>query len=234
MKDKIAIISSETDSEIIKNLKNNYFRPIKIPPINSVAREISAHPDMQIFIYKKDLFCPKNISETFLKKVETFCNIHLCETIPQKKYPEDIAYNIAQIQDLAFCKQEYADKKIIDFLNKKNIKTVNVSQGYTKCSTAIIDNSIITADKGIFNIAKINNLNSLLISPGEIELPGYNFGFIGGATFCYKDSVYFTGNLNHHKDKEKIIDFIEQKNKSIVFLSNKKIIDLGSIFILED
>jgi len=101
------------------------------------------------------------------------------------------------------------------------------------CSTLIVDdNSIITADNGIHEKALNNKLNSLLISPGNIDLPDYNYGFIGGASGSDNESIFLTGSLENHKDKKKIEIFIKEQNKNIIYLSSKKIIDIGSIFIL--
>ena len=87
---------------------------------------------------------------------------------------------------------------------------LEVQQGYTKCSICVVsENAIITSDIGIHCKAKESGIDSLLISPGYIDLPGYKYGFIGGASFKISDNVIaFTGSLDSHPDKDNIEHFL--------------------------
>ena len=97
----------------------------------------------------------------------------------------------------------------------------------------IVDSSsIITSDRSINEAAKSVGIDTLLISNNFIDLPGYNHGFIGGASGSYDDTIYITGRIDHHPDRNKIESFIESKNMKLKVLSGKRIIDAGSLFFL--
>ena len=105
---------------------------------------------------------------------------------------------------------------------------VRVRQGYARCAAAIVDDhSIITADASVSRASKIAGMDVLDIAPGHVTLDGYDTGFIGGASFLYKDTVYFTGTLDKHPDRERIVAFIAEHGKSPVFLTDRPIFDIG-------
>ena len=225
-----AIIDYRTSKNIIKGLKNNFIEPIKISPCPHVASAISGHPDIQIFIFKKKVFCHPDIDINFLKKIEKHLEIIMCPSVLSKEYPNDIPYNIAFTGHSAFHKTACTDPVIKNFLLSQNINLINVNQGYSKCSTLIIDrNSIITSDINIHQAAVSNDINSLLIQTGHISLPGYDYGFIGGAAGRVNDTVFFTGKITEHPSFQIIKTFISNAGKELNILSKEPIIDIGSI-----
>ena len=119
-------------------------------------------------------------------------------------------------------------------MKKENIEFIHVNQGYTKCSMAIIgEKSIITADYPIYKKLTRLGIDVLLIQSGHIELEGHTYGFIGGATGnLSKNDIMFSGKFDKHPDKENILNFLKKYRKSIIWLSNKKIKDIGTIISL--
>ena len=110
---------------------------------------------------------------------------------------------------------------------------IDVRQGYARCSVcAVDDHSIITADSGIASAAKKAGISVLQISPGHIALDGFDYGFIGGASFCCSSAVYFTGSLDMHPDGIRIADFISSRGKTSVSLTNEPLFDIGSAVVL--
>ena len=110
---------------------------------------------------------------------------------------------------------------------------IDVRQGYAKCSVcAVDDDSIITADSGIASAAKKAGISVLQISPGHIALDGFDYGFIGGASFRCGSAVYFTGSLDAHPDGICIADFISSRSKTSVSLTNEPLFDIGSAVVL--
>src|SRR5690606_21807117 len=120
------------------------------------------------------------------------------------------------------------------YLKKENLEFVDVKQGYSKCSMAVIDErAIITADYPIYKELSKRGIDVLLIQPGHIVLEGYSYGFIGGATGnLSKDVIMISGSMKEHPDKLKIENFIKRYNKEIYWLSHEKIIDIGTIITL--
>ena len=88
-------------------------------------------------------------------------------------------------------------------------------------------------DEGISRAALSLGLDVLKITPGYIELPGYEYGFIGGCCGkISKNELAFTGKLDGHPDREKILAFLAEKRISPVFLTDGPLFDAGGIIPL--
>ena len=106
---------------------------------------------------------------------------------------------------------------------------VSSRQGYSRCSVCVVnDNAIITADEGICRSAKAHGIDVLKIRPGYIDLPGFDHGFIGGASFKISDTkLAFTGRLDSHPDAEQMIGFASLHSVDIVYITDKPAFDIG-------
>ena len=71
-----------------------------------------------------------------------------------------------------------------------------------------------------------------LIENGDVLLPPYEYGFIGGASGVFGDTVYFLGDVTKHRSYEKIRKACEGEGKDVVSLSDEGLIDLGRIIFL--
>jgi len=228
-----AIIDPRLPADIADNLQKAGFETIPAPLTELVDTPLSGHPDIQMFLHNKNLFVHPAIDPLFLKSVERHVNIIQCSTSLGKNYPGDIPYNIACTGRIALHKKDSTDKTILEYMQKNNIEIAATKQGYTKCSTMIVDdNSIVTSDRSINTAAQNAGLDTLLIDPGHIDLPGYSYGFIGGASGKFSDTIYLTGSIDSHPDRERIKNFIESKGLQIKILSDHKISDAGSIFFI--
>ena len=214
---------SEKSEDTLKELGYIVFKTEKCPDL---AEPVSSHPDMTV--------C--KLSDTDFAAKTTLCGPFECNVIKgttelKPEYPFDIAYNAARIGNFLFCNAKYTDKKIIEYCKKNGIRILNVNQGYAKCSICeVSDNAIITADKSIYNAAKENNIDVLLVENKGIILNGYNEGFIGGATgLVEKDLLAVNGNIKLHKSCDEIIAFCKNYGVKVISLSDEPITDIGSI-----
>ena len=72
-----------------------------------------------------------------------------------------------------------------------------------------------------------SGINVLFIDEDNIRLPGYNKGFIGGASLVINDTVYFFGDVKKLSEYSKISSFISSlKMKEISILSGD-VVDFG-------
>ena len=94
------------------------------------------------------------------------------------------------------------------------------------------ENAIITADEGIAKTAAAHGIDVLKIREGYVDIDGYGYGFIGGASGACDDAVYFCGDILSHPDGQKIADFCEKHSKRCVSLSNDTLFDVGTLFFL--
>lgn len=190
------------------------------------------HADMQCLKIEDTLFV-LNECDDLKKKLSAFQKrIIVTERKIEKIYPNNVLLNAVYVNNKLFCNKKGIDASVTKFCNKNNIEIINVSQGYTKCSTALIDNCFITADVGIYNSMTSNGVEGLLIKNGSIQLNGVDYGFIGGCCFCFNDVVYFTGDITKHPEGKKISEFLHIHNKDIVCLSNEKLYDIGGFVII--
>jgi len=123
------------------------------------------------------------------------------------------------------------DSLLLDKNIKEFKRIIDVNQGYARCSVAVIDkNSVITADEAIARKLSGEGFDVLRIRPGCIELPGYDYGFIGGC--CGKlssDKILFCGNPLNHPDGRLITEFIKSKDIEIITTDESNLFDFGGI-----
>ncbi|MDR7870398.1 MAG: hypothetical protein RIN55_06035 [Tissierellaceae bacterium] len=236
MKADTVIVAGNSDTKIIDYLRN--FKLNIIPTIKcmEVDDSVAYHPDIVIHPVNYDtLVIAPNVYD-YYKEALSGTNLKLIkgEKKLEVKYPDDIAYNVGRMYGIAIHNFKHTDEVLKYYLSKEGLEFVNINQGYTKCSMAIVDEqSVITADKPIYDVLKEKGYSVLLIESGFIKLENQKYGFIGGATGNYSNKdVFLSGTLDEHPDTERIIEFIKSKNKSIHYLSNNNIVDIGTIISL--
>lgn len=146
-----------------------------------------------------------------------------------KNYPQNVLLNCLYLNHTLYGNLSAVADEVKDYCNRNNIKTVNINQGYARCSTLVInDKAVITADSSIAKALENNGVEVLKINEGHILLEGFNYGFIGGAGTKLNDKILFFGNIKSHPDFDKIALFISKHNKEIIIIcSNMPPIDIG-------
>ena len=188
------------------------------------------HADMQILPINNDIFLINEctvLAEKLPKERLLFCNKKA-----GKKYPENILLNFLFLNNILYGKLSAIDKNLIDFCEENNIKTVNINQGYARCSTLVLnEKALITSDLSIEKALKKDGVEVLLISSGNIILDGYDYGFIGGASGKIdENTVVFLGNITNHPDYRRIENFCENHNISIkIICKDMPLTDIGGI-----
>lgn len=202
-------ISEKAHNSLKKYLENKNYS-LSYVTCNHVDDAIACHPDL--------LICHLG-SELFYGNSEKL----------QKNYPEDIRYNCACTGKYFIHNLKYTDDQLLARAKELNMHLVHVKQGYSKCNVVVVSqNAIITSDMGIYKVCK-DLMNVLLISPGQILLPGMNTGFLGGTSGRVGNEIIFNGDLSKHKDFASIINFIENEGLKAVWFEDAPLIDIGSI-----
>lgn len=160
------------------------------------------------------------------------------------KYPENIAYNAISIRNIFIHNLKYTAPSLLAAAKESGLHLIDVKQGYTKCSCVTVgNNAIITYDKGIaaavnsYNMLPIStepstSIDVLLIEKGHVQLSGFEYGFLGGASGQINDKIFFNGDLNLHPDAKHIKKFIEDHNFHTVSFPDEPLTDIGSIIYL--
>lgn len=188
------------------------------------------HADMQILPINNDIFILNEC--TVLAKNIPNDRLIYCDKKAGKKYPENILLNFLFLNNTLYGKLSAIDKNLLDYCEENNIKTVNINQGYARCSTLVLnENAVITSDLSIEKALKNDGVEVLLISSGNIILDGYDYGFIGGASGKIdNNTVVFLGNVKNHPDYRKIENFCENHNISIrIICKDMPLTDIGGI-----
>lgn len=136
---------------------------------------------------------------------------------------EESALNICIVGDYSICNEQTSGMRL------SWLKRIPVKQRYARCSICVVDErSIITADHGIAKSCQ-GLLDVLEIEPGHIELPGFDYGFIGGCSFKLNaHELAFTGNLRTHPDAERIESFLRERGVKSVCMTDGPLLDIGS------
>ena len=222
-------------SGIIAALNNFSIKTIKIYNNQKLDGGVRSHADMNILHLGENKIIANREQGEAVKQLKSFgFEIIYPDNIIKKDYPDNVALNSVIINDKVICKYNNTEKKLKEFITKKNYRVIDVKQGYSKCSVCIVnENSIITSDESIKSKAVEAGLNVLKISSGYIKLPGYDYGFIGGCSgFIDKNKLAFTGNVFFHPDGKRIADFCNNLNVEIICLSDDLLVDVGSIIPL--
>lgn len=160
-------------------------------------------------------------------------SIYKSKESPSDKYPRDCLLNCLIIGDKAFGNAKALDEYLLEYLKNSNFEFINVKQGYAKCSTLVVDEKhAITADCSIYKALTENDIDVLKIENGNILLPGYDYGFIGGASGKLGNSIIFTGSIKTHPQGSEIARYIKSCGLEIIELNQGKLIDIGGIIEL--
>ena len=227
------LIGAKYSDILAKVLKNIGFSPIFVPDNPHVDNRLSGHCDLSVLHGGGDtLFLAPFLKNSLLSAQlsELGAKIIFPAISQGEKYPNDAQMNMAAVgKNLIYCEGVSSEDIVRYFTNSGGLTPCTGRQGYSRCSICIVDdNSIITADSTIAQAAKKSGLSVLQISPGNIDLKGFEYGFIGGAAFKLSDDkIAFTGSLDGHPDKHKIIDFLGQRDIRPVFLTDMPIFDIG-------
>ena len=232
---KIALVDPRISNSEHLNLSKLNCKVIKCPINNTLYKAVCGHPDMSLHVISNDtLILEKDIDVDFINLLKNFnLNCILSDNSLKSNYPYDISLNALNLKNYFIHNLKFTDKKLLSFVTKKNL--IHVKQGYTKCSTAILnDNAIITSDKSIHKALLNTDIDVLLLPPGDINLPGLDYGFIGGTCGLFdKNTLVFYGSLDNYKYKNEVLNFLCKYKITPIYLSEGKLTDRGSIFFLD-
>lgn len=224
------IISADAPQEVSNALHSIGIETIYAPRLDESANPVINHPDAGIVHINAENFVCAPETYQYYKNVFAGkgANLICGNASINGKYPADAAYNIALVSIYTFLNTKNIDNVLFD--NIKN-KPIDIKQGYAKCSICIVDeNSIITEDEGITKAAIANNIDVLKISKGQVELKGFEYGFIGGSSGkIAKNLLAFAGDITKHIDYSAIREFCLQKGVEIISLGKGALTDIGSI-----
>lgn len=212
--------------KIVESFGNTVIASDRVEVLNEPEQR---HTDMQILAINDKIFLLKECKS--LRNKLKFCyNVIPTKDDIGRKYPECVKLNGLFLQNRLFCKSSSLDNSVKEYCKENNIKIINVNQGYSRCSTAIIGNkAAITSDPSIYNALKKEGIEALKINPGHIVINGYDYGFIGGASINLDENrIAFFGDISLHPDYPLIENFCKSQNVRIISLCKGVVpVDIG-------
>lgn len=229
----ICIYDQRLPEEIVEKLAASGFFLIPSKKLKELQSALSTHPDVQVCKISDEIIVVSPEVYDYYKNILEKYGIIVRKggTSLGNKYPSDSAYNLAANEALAIHNFKITDEKLRDLIKAQGLREISINQGYSKCNILFSKTGIITSDMGIYK--NLSGVKKLLISPGNISLAGYNYGFIGGASGTYKDTVYFLGDPSLHPDYDEIKNFLEEDETDFKILSKKPLADYGSLIFLQ-
>lgn len=234
-----ALVDERIDDASERALTLRGFRVIRLPASKRLSAPVASHPDMLTFYYKNRIITSAEYCESApyvfsdVRELLPHISISFTDESFEPVYPRDAIFNALAAGKYLFCKSDTVSKSVLDYARECDLTVVNTKQGYPACTAVAFDNSAITADLGMAKTLSSAGIKVTVISRGNIELPPYEYGFIGGAAGVFGNTVYFLGNLDTHPDSDMIRSAIEAEGFSAVSLSSGPLRDLGRIIFID-
>ena len=214
-------VSALCHGAVIRYLKETG-RPVRImKETPCLGSAISSHPDLRICRlggsgHERALFCGTS---------------ELGGT-----YPENARFCAVFLSRYMLHRLDITHESLLTETKRRGLTPVHVRQGYTKCSTVVVDGSaVISSDAGICAaISQLGDVALLSVSPGYVSLPGFDYGFLGGASGRVGDEIIFNGDLSAHPDHERIRSFIDARGLRLRHFPGLPLTDVGTIIEYEE
>lgn len=221
-------IISFADEEILARMLQLGYECTAAKPSDRVSDPISSHSDvlyLKVNSYEIIASSCQKANFTLLER-EGYTVTEINKLEPG--YKTESYLNFIITENNIICNPRTA----LNISTQKSI--IKVKQGYTRCSTICVnDNAFITDDENIYNTLKDNDMDCLKIEKGDVKLPGYDYGFIGGASVKLNDKeILFFGDIKNVNDKTAVIEFLKKYNMKALFIEDKELTDIGSALIL--
>jgi len=231
----IIFISELAEESFIEHMKD-LGRVILVPKDPRFDPRIASHPDLVITIVDNSLIIDENADPSIFLQLDALHVPYIrSSSALGSKYPKDIAYNAVVTKQYLIHKLDSSNPLILQHCKNSGRILVNVKQGYSKCSTVVVDdNHLISSDNGICQtVSNLPDIDILPVQPGFVELEGFDYGFLGGCSGVIGDTLVFHGDLSKHPDYLRIKDFAEAAGKRLLYFTDFPLRDIGSILVLQ-
>ena len=235
------LLIGEKYADILNNgLHKLHISTIFVPNNPNIDTRLSGHADLSVLhVGGEGIFLAPYLKGSELEEKLTALGAEnfFPQLVQNDTYPNDAQFNICLAGKTAFCNRETSSSTIVNYLtNVEGFTGVYGRQGYARCSMCVVQhNALITSDPGLYKAAVNCGFDVLKIAPGGIELPGFQYGFIGGATFkLAADTLAFTGVLDQLQDRDRILAFLEAHNVKPVYITDIPLFDIGSAIPLTE
>jgi hypothetical protein len=209
---------------------------IRLKESRLLGKNVASHADLQCIHIGKNRILLSDEQLLVKEKLEkNGFDVTLFEGLGEA-YPLDCPVNVAVLGKKVICKPDIIHPLLKNYIADNGLSVVKTNQGYSRCSACIVDeNSVITEDENIKNACIKNGIDVLLIRKGFVALKGFDYGFIGGASFKLNmNTLVFNGSIEKHPDYLLIKSYLNEKNIECIGVGNYPLTDIGGIIPLTE
>ena len=236
----IAIVDCRISQKCERALMLRGFTVIKTPPSRKLGAAVASHPDMLMLKCGDEIITSADYCDEaayVFSDVREYCpgvRISFTDDVFEPEYPRDAIFNALVCKDEIFCRRASVSQAVLSLAEERGLKINDVKQGYPACTVlALSDEVCVTADEGMARALISSGISVYMIENGDISLPPYEYGFIGGAAGVYGGVAYFLGNLDSHRSADVIKAACREARVVPVSLSDEPLADLGRIIFID-
>ncbi len=191
------VVSGEMPREMQSALLEFTDEVIPLPPDDDLAEPVRCHPDMVFAVLCGRLFVHRRYIQKYPTTIEKICtlgrfDLTVTDDVRDARYPNDVGFNVAVWGQNLLCRPDVTSPALLDHATASGYRIVPLKQGYAGCSCLSTDKAVYTLDWGIAKSLEKAGIPCVLLD-GEIVLPGYNAGFLGGATGYTDGRIFLCG-----------------------------------------
>lgn len=212
---------------------------IKLPPSEKLPAPMASHPDMLLFLHNGRIITSAEYCERFsyifsdIRELSATVEFTFTADSFGDKYPRDAIFNALVIEKRIFLKKDSVSESLLSYAAAVGLDVIPTRQGYPACTALAFGGAAVTADAGMAKTLSAAGVRVTLIENGDISLPPYEYGFIGGCAGVFGNEVYFLGDISTHRDGKKICDAIRAEGFVPISLSDEPLADLGRILFID-
>ena len=234
----VALINNSMPSEGERILSKRGFFTVRLPSAQGIEGPCASHPDILLFKYKDTLISSTEYCEyaphvfSDIREYSSVRKMIFTDEVPTGGYPENAIFNILVSGERAYLKTDTASVEAKKLLSSSGLEIVHTNQGYPACSVLSLSGYAVTQDMGMARLLTENGVKVTLIDKHGISLPPYEYGFIGGASAVYGNTVYFFGDPDTHPSHKLIKETVKEAGYEYVCLFDGVLTDLGGIIFI--
>lgn len=236
------IADGRLPEEQVLKLTELGFTPVLLPPSPRLGSAVASHADMLMLFDGDVLITEREYYRSNSGLIDDIIShsgaeLILSDAAFESEYPKDAIFNACLAHDKIFVKSDSIAQEILSYARARGLKVVSTKQGYPACTALILSKNLaITSDIGMAkSLEKEGILTTIIDNTSKILLPPHEYGFIGGCAGIYRDTVYFTGDINAHPDSKKIKATISDAGLKCVSLAcGELLLDVGGLRFFDE
>ena len=236
---RTVIVDFRITDEMKEGIVRLGLHPILLSPSFRLGGAVASHPDTLFFKYGDDLISSLDYSREYpdifkaIRERHPNIKLTLTDDVLGQVYPLDTKFNALVCRGELFARTDSISEEIIRTASRYGLRVNSVRQGYPACSVLSLGKTAILSDRGIARVLSERGIDFTLIREGHISLFPHEYGFIGGASFVYRDKVCFFGDYRLHPDGDFIERSVLAAGLTPVSLAASALTDLGGAVLLE-